>query len=133
MRAIGLIVVFLAVAACTSRQSFRDIPITQETPIVGIATVPGQPPLELNGFVQAAPDGNALLRFSGGAVACEGLFNPRGEGVLYCSNGLNLTLTVPREVYVNPNGSGVVAGRDGGRLALGWGRSANAEFVASLL
>lgn len=133
MRLIAIALVFLSLAACEGRQSFRDVPITQELPVVGIATYPGRNPLRLDGFVQAAPGGNALLRMSGGPIACEGLFDPQGRGRLFCSNGLTLTLQVPPEVYANRNGSGVVAGQNGGRLALGWGNRANADFVASLL
>ena len=133
MRIFGVILVLLVLASCDRRQSFRDVPITQEVPIVGIAAVPGQPVLQLDGFVRADPNGNALLRMSGGPIACEGLFGRDGRGVLFCSNGVDIPVTIPREVYVNPNGNGVIAGGRGGRLALGWGRSANAQFVASLL
>ena len=133
MRALAIGLVFLTLAACTSRQSFRDVPIAQEVPVVGIAAVPGQTPLELDGFVRAAPDGKALLRMSGGPIACEGLFRPNGSGVLYCSNGSTRTVQIPEEVYSNPNGRGVAAGQNGGRLAVGWGQSADAEIVAGLL
>lgn len=116
--------------ACASAD--RQVALVEGIPVVNIIREPNGTETVLVGRIDPRMDfSSSFTTRSSSGIECAGEFSNRGKGVVRCSNGWVLPLTIPRNKYGTLNGSYVQAVDNIG-AAVGWGTDADPEIVRAL-
>ena len=101
-------------------------------PLVNVIRAPDGSETVLSGQIQPKMDFSSTFSASDGrGLDCSGSFSSRGAGVMNCTNGWSVPISVPKGLYGQRNGS-YLAGSDGIGVAVGWGAEADAARLRGL-
>lgn len=102
-------------------------------PLVNVIREPSGKETVLTGTIQPKMDFTSTFSTrSADGIECRGEFSNRGVGTVNCTNGWQLALQIPSNLYGTMNGSYVEA-VDGIGTAVGWGSDADAEKLRKLM
>ena len=120
----------LALAACGGGMEM-DQTGTMRMPITTITMLPTGEEYLLQGYIYPLTNFGANFEMeTPDGTTCTGSTSPRGQGSMTCSDGLEVTMSIPEDRYGRPSGSYFYAPTG---TAVGWGNESDPAIVRAIL